>query len=183
MLHVLHQLLRQLLQLLHLFQCQRPRGPSGAHLKSQHFLHALSPSQGAPPSKNPPQLASLLSPRKGWIPPPAPSPGFQILRLVGPPKAPQPPSPTPQAPHKSRDEDEPATRFARRHRQAGTTERTEATHTAAQVTEAPSTPGHASTPQSMLGHGPHGETGARWQVRPTHTHLPVPPAARQPLSA
>lgn len=54
MLHVLHQLLRQLLQLLHLFQCQRPWGPSGAHLKSQHFLYALSLSQGSPPSKNPP---------------------------------------------------------------------------------------------------------------------------------
>ena len=98
MLHVLHQLLRQLLQLLHLFQCQRPWGPSGAHLKSQHFLRALSLSQGSPPSKNPPQLPSLLSPQKGRIPPPALSPVFQTLRT---PKSSSTPLPDPPAPHKS----------------------------------------------------------------------------------
>lgn len=40
------------------------------------------------------------------------------------------------------------------HGQARTTERTEATHTAAEVTEAPNTAGHASMAQSMLRHGP-----------------------------
>lgn len=64
------------------------------------------------------------------------------------------------------------------------TERTEATYTAAQVTEAPNTLGHASTPQSMLGHGPPQKRLARDGVRThAHTHLPVPPAAEQPLSA
>lgn len=48
----------------------------------------------------------------------------------------------------------------------------EATHTAAaQVMEAPNTPGHASTPQSMLRHGPPGKRWARGPAHPgAHTY-------------
>lgn len=57
------------------------------------------------------------------------------------------------------------------HRQAGRTERTEATHTAAQVTEALNTPGHSSTPQSMLRDGPPGKRSAWGPAHPgAHTY-------------
>lgn len=69
------------------------------------------------------------------------------------------------------------------HRQARLTKRTEATHTAAQVTEALNTLGHASTPQRMLGHGPTERLARDGVCTHTHTHLPVPPAAEQPLTA
>lgn len=64
MLHVLHQLLGQLLQLLHLLQSQRSWGPRGAHLKPQHFLHTLS---RVTPSKNPPKPANPLSSSKDYL--------------------------------------------------------------------------------------------------------------------
>lgn len=61
MLHVLHQLLGQLLQLLHLLQSQRSWGPRGAHLKPQHLFHTFS---RATPCKKPHQLASPFSSKK-----------------------------------------------------------------------------------------------------------------------
>lgn len=169
MFHVLHQLLRQVLQLLHLLQSQRSWAPRGAHLKPQQFLQ----TQGSPPPRAAPgQLLRLLL---RWTNSP---PISQMLRCDPEGSSLSLPNPgTTQI----RGRGDPSTRFAQTppgsHRQAKTTKRTEATHTAAQVTEAPNTPGHAATPQSMLGHGPPRTRSARDGVR-TRAHTPTRPACR-----
>lgn len=119
------------------FSVRGPRAPAVAHLKSQHFLHALSPSPRGTALQEPTLAGFSAFSRKGWIP--LPVSWFPDTQVGGTPKLLNLP-PDPQAPHKSKGLrmnlppalPEDTDRLER-------LSRMEATHTATQVTEAPST--------------------------------------------
>lgn len=162
------------------FRVKAPGAPEERTCNPNTFLTLSEGSR--PPRTRPSGLTHFLPFKKDQLPS-----RFPDTQVGWTQKAARPPSPRPsttQGRGRGRHFHPLCPEPLGSHRQARRTERTQATHTAAQVTEALNTPGHASTPQSMLGHGPREETGTRWRVHPhARTHLPVPPAAEQPLSA